>query len=362
MISHILYAEKDKLNQPTFCRTILILLDYPDLLSKYHVITDDSFRSFIQAHPIYSHVNVHYLKTREKFFFHLLLNLLEEIGTSSVLLSIESYNHKLINTLHGKYPLYYVMHGVYGHVLPKLRPNAIIHQTWSPKLHYFIADKATEKMFIDGKTQFKWTRIPGLPQFDYMLYQKTGESALKEIVYRKYGLTDDCLSILIVNGTGNPKFCQESFDKLHQVVTEEMKKREMTFHIFWKPKRSMNKLVEREQVSLIMDHIYDFLWCDVIIIQEGGTSFLESMIYDSRKVILNQIDNRNQDFEIDCHKFPLMISKTVDDFRKYLIQVIEMDISLISEEYHEMSRRYLQDQLGISEIQPVSELIMKMIF
>lgn len=263
----------------------------------------------------------------------------------------EIYVNKLLNIVSSDKKIYYIHHGI--SILSDY--NKILN-TWSKNIYFFLCDIRTFD-FVKNNLTNKIFKINGLPQFDYILKNKQLIIKNKINIYKKLNIRKDKKTILIVGGS--KRNTENDIDLINLI-----KNILCDYHIILKNKIPVRSIdIDRYNIPnfSLLDHneiIYDYFCCDIIIVIEGGTTFIESLLINP-KTVLYQINDYTNDQEDNyrIYNYNLLIIKEKKKLKNILIN---LDRNNIKKKYLTKINDYIKFIIG-DNIEKVSEIICNII-
>ena len=221
--------------------------------------------------------------------------------------------------------IYYIHHGFWSmtQINAKIHENAFFD-------NYLIFDKVfMMKRNAEAlkKVSDKFYTINGIPQIDYM---KSVDLEQKKKLIHKFPKKK---SILLV--TNNKANSLKEYINILSVLVRFAKK--YNYHVYTKIKKSpstkatylasfrkANLMHRNSSITIIADDslLYDYFFCDVVVIQTMGTSLIESLILDKPTILCQLINHTDY---MDIKKYPIIpqannvreLVRYLEIFRKY---------------------------------------------
>jgi hypothetical protein len=271
--------------------------------------------------------------------------------------------------------VYYINHGIWNKLAGKNFSKNTRSVDWTHFDGYFVTKN--EKIYLNriGIPDKKIHIINGSPQIDYLLSNSLSQK--KRLFYRnisrktgniepgtKYPLSLKKPCVLLVqnpdalNNLGRNKKDEPLVLDEYYKILKTLVKLSVThnFHIITKFKKDTSTTVKRFKKALPLHKhknvsvlyysdqvlLYDLFFANVVIIEGFGTSFLESLMVNP-KTVQCQILKHNDDLDID--RYDLLQA----DSQRHIISMIPSLIrnnSLITKEYMQSRKQYIEDQLG----------------
>ena len=330
-----------------FKRTILQYVDTK--LVKYYVIMPAIFSKINMYSKHKKYTTLYYSTCND------IVKTINKLRPMAIILTISPRNYTFMNNITCK-NYYYIHHGLVTSEHVNFKKGR-----WNKNFKYIIGCK---KLYRDlGKcfgTTKNFIKINGLPQFDIILNDRKRKLTKNKRtkIYKYYNIDPAKKTILIPTAGGIYNKTDTVMKKIKNVINST----NIQYHIFIKNKvGSYNKYFSEmgANVTCLMDtnNFYDFLYCDYIVVEEGGTAFVEGLMVN-RKTILYQVDNPNDYYDIS-DKYGLLIAKTMNQFIKYVNMVINDDPYLNSKKYILGIKAFIHDSIG--EIEMVSNKIIDIV-
>lgn len=236
--------------------------------------------------------------------------------------------------------------------------------------------KKESKMFVNnGVCPDKIFIIHGVIYFDEVINRNY--SLTRKKIYDKYVKEPGRKSILFIHNCGyycrniygKRKNPSESSDDYQDILTKLAEYAEKNFcHIFCKIKRQYIDIKETKQIKELHNLPYitvikpeeedcilsKFLFCDAIIMQNYGTSFLESILVNSKVALCFY----NSEISLNLakyHMFPLIIN--LSDIDKILDNMLDNPRDYDTSEYKTHVTKFIHDQLN-GPLDNVTDIIM----
>jgi hypothetical protein len=212
--------------------------------------------------------------------------------------------------------------------------------------------------------------LPGLPQIDYLLELKQNPPKMK---YKQKK------TILYVFGsTPNDAILQKEFrtqfrtfwkpflannPDVHLIIKAKKDYYIKQYCYFWKQVESyklMRDGFKRKQITILPINVplYDYLFADVVVIQEGGSAFIESLMVNPRTVLMQMTEGTRTPY-LGHEKFPkLFHCQEEDELSSYLEKLLKDDSELLTPEYVNETLQFVASHVGTSPSK-VCTLILK---
>ena len=200
--------------------------------------------------------------------------------------------------------------------------HALAH--WNREILYYVGD--VEMRNILGRLKFNIKHYPGIPQLDYLLHRKEYIYKYKDEIKKKYNIEGHIT--YIINGSTNfkgTKYYKDIHNYISCLANNLMKVFKNTT-ILLKNKITINYTKEKPKVIQvpISELIYNYLGCDLIIVIEGGTSYIESLLVNPN-TILYQNGNIKNLFDVN-NDYNLLICKNDIEFIECLRTIQKFEV------------------------------------
>ncbi len=346
-IVHIIYPITSSNHIYRYKRTVLQYTNTKSI--EYYVIMPIKFKS----------LNIYNEDGKYKIMYYStpndMVKTINKLSPVSIILSVSPLYYPFYNNITCK-NYYYIHHGLVTNEHVDFKKSR-----WHENFKYIIGCKKLYRVLgkCFGTTQ-NFIKIKGLPQLDIIINNcknNLGKNKKSEI-YKRYNIDSAKKTILIPTAGGIYNKTNTVMIKIKNIITDT----KIPYHIFIKNKiQSYNKYFDKIGDNIVCllnnDNFYDFLYCDYIIVEEGGTAFLEGLMVN-RKTILYQVDNPNDYFDIS-DKYGLLIAKTMNQFIKYVNMIIHDDPYINSDKYLSGIKAFIYDSVG--EIEMVTNKIIDIV-
>lgn len=305
------------------------------------------------------------LKNEKKIFIYFenitfVYKIINLISPNAIITTINPYK-KSINLLLNNIDknqnydnkIYYIQHGLFNNA-----SYDRISRLWSEKIKYIVCDKHCYEI-VKNKITKNIFKINGLPQFDRFIGKKKTIEFNREKIYEKLKIPKNKKIIFIIGSSYNYK--EKTNDIILNIISI-LDNILNDYYILIKDKTKINyqnleKKIKKNSLIILNNNelIYDYLTANIIIVIEGGTSYIESLLMNP-KVILYQKYNKSSFFDIDNDE--LFIAKN-DEKMKEMIKFL--DTNNVSDKYLDCIEQYLHSIIG-ENIDFVSEKICNLIY
>ena len=315
-----------------------------EYFENYYLIPDDSKnRSLVKSKniKIFKHLN----KSKKDYseIEKIILKIKPDVFIISDILTdiqFKEFLKKHVNLL------YFVHHGFWNcHAIKDLVKNDMYKKNYDYLTRAFVLRRNFHHF---NKFRNKFYPINGLPQLDYML--------TVDLVQAKKSLhkINKSSILLITNYKTEMDTCVKEYTEiLNSLIKFSIEK---NYHIYTKIKRpdskissmiAKNVLNKNKYVTLISDDslLYEYFFCDIIVIQTTGTSLIESLILN-KPTILCQIKNHIDYMDIKKYKH-IPQANDLNQLTKWLKKLDKKSQAIISSEKYMNDRNaYLEENLG----------------
>ncbi len=345
-------------NEPS--STIVQLINPPDTRSlrcmllphKYYDIiylVNESARNQVESNLVLSRLSpqIRFIKNGE---FH---STIKELNPCAIIIS-HSPSKKVIRQY--KYcfdRLYYLPHG--------LQPNLhfivpIIRKSWNTTIRYFLSGvESQHTLNICGHNDKNIVLVNGLAQIDYIMENKQYLPQL-EIDFRKaHNLTTNTKIIVLVNGSSKNRNKASNVD----IVVDALDALGIDYFLIVKSKAKALRYPHDKVISLsARKFLYDYFFCDLLIVVEGGTSMLECFYAKPNATIIYK-----------CYpiqgQFPEVVKHSTADNEDELQQQLKWRfVTGLSYEDHQILQQeghnYVHTIIG-GEMKPVSDYVLDIV-
>jgi len=257
--------------------------------------------------PVYcnkGYVKYYLISNNELKVVSQLTNILNNLKVSKVLLTCNFEQHDInLFTKFGIKNICAIPHGIFAYGLNYT--HAL--RNWDRSITYYASDLYMRSTLKDNKINI--IPIAGIPQFDYILRNKTFIIQNKVNLKKQYNIEGHCA--LIINGSTNGKNTvhYRHIDTVMNKVIGQIREIYSDSFVFVKSKIPIVYEASTDKVVDINpdDLIYNYLGCDLIIVIEGGTSHIEALLANKNTILLQNY-NTDHIFDID-NKYGLLISR-----------------------------------------------------
>ena len=234
------------------------------------------------------------------------------------------YVDKLHKYVHCR-QIYYIHHGLFLQ-LNNYETTTTIKTKWSKKIKYIVSDNNAFDVIQKNVTSNVY-KINGLPQFDYILKNKK-RIINKKLLYKKFNIPKNKKLCLIVKGS--PLFTTVTINAINMINISfvdiffliKTKKISKEINTKLEIKKNMEKLKNINLIEIPCDDLlYDYLGCDINIVCEGGTSFIESLLVNSNTILFQVKTSTHLNFDI-INNYNLRVAKTYNSLINNVREVI----------------------------------------
>src|SRR3989338_8766828 len=324
--------------QRAFMRTILYN-DNPKI--NYIVIMPKMY--YEECYCAKGYVKYYLIDTSVCDFYRSLKQLLQQLKPSKVILSCNFTRSftELIRTF-GTSNIIGVPHCIFVRGLVYKNIGG-----WDARIPYYTSDTHMHKTLTAYAN--KTHKVYGIPQFDYILRNNKYINDFQNNLKKRFKTNN---TTLIINGsTHAPNSKHYKYMNIYiSNIIREIRTVFKDTYVFIKNKvfaeynHTEPKVLNLKPLELT----YNYLGCDLIIVIEGGTSFIEALMM-TPNVILYQNINEDNRYNI-VNKYNLLISKTASEFKQHLKTIagkkVKTDIT-----------KYIQFEFG-GPLEPVSGKIL----
>ena len=283
----ILFPIADRVS---FLRTIFL----PDKYKNIYYLIPEECKSYIINNLIHS-------KLMDKIFFIRgwsdILNVIEELQPKRIYLTVFPYIkivEKLKKYIH---KITFVHHGI---IVDK-KAISKIEKGWNRNIKYMVPN-------IDGQKILRSSRmenvelINGLPQFDYSIKNLENKDVLRESFCKKHKISEDTKIVLLIHGSSPGKYYSNR-DFLKKVRTAiGTVRKSIKIHLIIKFKYKYRNISDDKTTTILSnkDLIYDYYFADAIIVVEGGTALVETLITVPEKtLVIDWMTNVNDIYQVN---------------------------------------------------------------
>jgi len=307
IIAHIFFPFNDR--KGIFFRTILsISQKYHDLV-EYHLIIPKTYNlDNIKKYHNYDFLKIHQVSNY--------INITNLINPNSIILSVsprnDFINHLLANIKCKN--IYYIQHGFF---VPSYTYNLI---TWSNKINYIMCDQK-QQVYLPTSILHKSFKVSGLPQID-MLMNNIDNIKKKRPFYEKlWGIDGKHKTIILIIGGNAPAYTgsASTYLSIMKIAKQVFNDPFFIIKLKYTPIPGLNT-DHSKNIHILYGHdfIYDYQFADINIVQEGSTTFFESLMINYN-TILYQNENKQGHFNYHIpNNSSLMVSKTNEQLLDYL--------------------------------------------
>jgi len=174
-------------------------------------------------------------------------------------------------------PIYYIHHGIF---------NTIKSYNWKKfNIPLLCCDTFQYKSHLMNNTLCK--KINGLPQFDLVIHLKSYYEKWKNDFKIKYNISNNKVIILIISNH-NYQNCNMFYNDLLESIIKKIP----NAYIIFKTKHNYDLKINskfKNKYTLKNGNtlIYNFLFADIIIVHEFGTSYPEALMINPKTILLD---------------------------------------------------------------------------
>lgn len=284
----------------------------------YHVVVPRSYDTrIISSYFDLPKVQVHQVTNST------MINTVRKLEPDAILLSIHPYKtfvSRLLKNIKCK-NIYYIQHGFFA-------PNHDYRgdlKKWSDQVIYLPVDHFQEKVLEKQKfLSNKSFKIGGLPQIEMLIRNKNKIQQNKVKFQKKHGHKK---IIMIIGGySAIYKKQPQNLNHMISIINQTIEDAIIIIKLRYKPLAITNPK-KNHVILTINDFVYDYMFADIYIVEQGGTSYFEALEMNLKTILYQNLNpDTIYNYDIDTKDSSLMICKNDQEFRNYLSNIDQVDL------------------------------------
>lgn len=207
--------------------------------------------------------------------------------------------------------------------------------------------------------QLNYCCVQGLTQIDYLL-KKINLDEKRKILHKS---NKKCI-LFVASYKENEKIYNKEFACIIKLLNKLATKLNLKIYIKPKPQapKSSSNIAKKQLETLKNENIefidpklfmYDYFFCDLIIVQTCGTAFIESLILN-KPTILCQILNHADYIDVKKYK-NILQANDIASLSKIITTLHNDNYKIENENYENERQKYIKENIG--ELENVTEKI-----